>query len=479
MADFTHMAARLAFSKGIDIMLRKMQKDRVRGMLDLVDVVEKYVGDMFTKEKYDNIRGMIRDPNEKWNIYVNRLLDELDPNVLKMTLLNLGFEAMFHGTKTIRANREKYDCNIPWLILMDPTSACNLHCVGCWAAEYGNRLNLSYEDLDRVVTQGKELGIYFYMFTGGEPLVRKSDILRLCRKHRDVAFHAYTNGTLIDDAFAEEVRKVGNLSFSISLEGFSEVNDMRRGEGVFGRVMHAMDVLKKHGCLFGTSIAYTKNNLETVTSDEFLDLEIEKGVRFSWYFHLMPVGMDAAPELMPDPEQREYIYHRIREIRNRKGGKPIFTMDFQNDGEFVGGCIAGGRNYFHINPNGDAEPCVFIHYSGANIHENTVLECLQQPLFQEYRDHQPFNKNHLRPCPMLENPGMLTQMVRRSGAHSTDLQQPESAEHLCGKCVEYAKNWKPVADKLWAQSEHRERRYENYKGWKPSGERKEELSSAR
>ena len=173
MADFTHMAARLAFSKGIDIMLRKMQKDRVRGMLDLVDIVEKYVGDMFTKEKYDNIRGMIRDPNEKWNIYVNRLLDELDPNVLKMTLLNLGFEAMFHGTKTIRANREKYDCNIPWLILMDPTSACNLHCVGCWAAEYGNRLNLSYEDLDRVVTQGKELGIYFYMFTGGEPLVRK------------------------------------------------------------------------------------------------------------------------------------------------------------------------------------------------------------------------------------------------------------------------------------------------------------------
>ena len=85
MADFTHMAARLAFSKGIDIMLRKMQKDRVRGMLDLVDVVEKYVGDMFTKEKYDNIRGMIRDPNEKWNIYVNRLLDELVPNVLKMT----------------------------------------------------------------------------------------------------------------------------------------------------------------------------------------------------------------------------------------------------------------------------------------------------------------------------------------------------------------------------------------------------------
>ena len=343
MADFTHKMARIAFSKAIDVMLHRIYKDRETGMLKLVDVVEKYVGNMFSEESYARIRSLMTDPNEKWNQYVMRLIDELDPNVLKMTLLNLGFEAMFHGTKTIRALREKYDCNIPWLILMDPTSACNLHCVGCWAAEYGNRLNLSYEDMDRVVTQGKELGIYFYMFTGGEPLVRRDDILKLCRKHHDVAFHAYTNGTLIDDEFAEQVRKVGNLSFSISLEGFSQVNDLRRGEGVFGRVMHAMDVLREHGCLFGTSIAYTAANLETVTSDEFFDMEIEKGVRFSWYFHLMPVGMDAHPELMPTPEQREYIYHRIREVRARKGGKQIYLMDFQNDGEFVGGCIAGGE----------------------------------------------------------------------------------------------------------------------------------------
>ena len=173
MADFTHKMARLAFSKAIDVMLHRIYKDREKGMLQLVDIVEKYVGNMFSEESYARVRAMMTDPNEKWNQYLNRLIDELDPHVLKMTLLNLGFEAMFHGTKTIRANREKYDCNIPWLILMDPTSACNLHCVGCWAAEYGNRLNLSYEDLDRVVTQGKELGVYFYMFTGGEPLQKR------------------------------------------------------------------------------------------------------------------------------------------------------------------------------------------------------------------------------------------------------------------------------------------------------------------
>ena len=158
--------------------------------------------------------------------------------------------------------------------------------------------------------------------------------------------------------------------------------------------------------------------------------------------HSSPIlANDASTELLLDPDQREYMYHRIREIRAMKGGKPIFAFDFQNDGEYVGGCIAGGRNYCHINPNGDVEPCVFIHYSGANIKEVDLLTALKQPLFMAYRANQPFNCNHLKPCPMLENPEILQRMVHETGAHSTDLQSPESVEHLCGKCAEYAKNW--------------------------------------
>ena len=395
--------------------------------------------------------------------YVNRALDEIDPHVIKQTALNLGFEAAFHGTKTIRSMRKVHQCNIPWLILMDPTSACNLHCTGCWAAEYGHKLNLTYEEMDSSITQGKELGIYFYMYTGGEPLVRKKDIIRLCEKHYDCEFHAFTNGTLVDDEFCEEMRRVGNLSLSISLEGFEEVNDMRRGEGVFNKVMATMDRLKKYGLIFGTSICYTRKNIETVTSDEFLDMIIGKGCRFTWYFHYMPVGNDAAPDLLPTKEQREYMYHRVREIRSMTGGKPIYAMDFQNDGEFVGGCIAGGRNYCHINANGDVEPCVFIHYSSANIREVTLLEALKQPLFMAYRDRQPFNDNHLRPCPMLENPEILQEMIKETGAKSTDLQSPESAEHLCSKCEAYACEWKETADRLWKEHPHQQKGYTNYK----------------
>ena len=146
------------------------------------------------------------------------------------------------------------------------------------------------------------------------------------------------------------------------------------------------------------------------------------------------------------------MYDRVRYCRRTK---PLFAIDFQNDGEYVGGCVAGGRRYLHINANGDIDPCVFIHYSDSNIREKTLLEALQSPMMMAYHDGQPFNDNMYRPCPMLENPQKLREMVEKSGAHSTDLQSPESAEHLCAKCDRYAENWKPVAEEMWKEDQER------------------------
>jgi MoaA/NifB/PqqE/SkfB family radical SAM enzyme len=224
-----------------------------------------------------------------------------------------------------------------------------------------------------------------------------------------------------------------------------------------------MKLLKKYGIIFGTSICYTSANIEAVTNDDFFKMLVDNGVRFSFYFHYMPVGNNAAPELLPTPEQRRYMIKRIREVRSDDNPTLLFPMDFQNDGEYVGGCIAGGRNYFHINSAGDAEPCVFIHYSNANIHDKSILEILQSPLFMAYHDGQPFNHNHLRPCPMLENPEMLRKMVKETGAHSTDLESPEDVDHLCDKCESYAKNWKPDAEEIWNSKKHKKHGYQNYK----------------
>ena len=458
----SHAAQRRIAGVLVDTALNHMGKDREKSFLQLVDMAEQFWGDSYQKESYDKARVAIRDPENRWMRVINRVLDETDPHVAKMAAMNLGFEAFFRGTKMIRKNREIYKCNIPWLILFDPTSACNMHCAGCWAGTYGNKNNLSFEDMDKIITEGKELGVYLYMLTGGEPLVRKKDILKLAEKHNDVEFSIYTNSTLIDDAFCREVVRLGNITFQLSIEGTPDTNDARRGEGHYEAVMNAMDLLKKYGIIFGTSICYTRANIEAVTSDEFLNMIADKGARFGFFFHYMPVGNNAVPELLPTVEQRKYMIQRIRYIRSDQCDIPFFPMDFQNDGEYVGGCIAGGRNYFHINSAGDAEPCVFIHYSNANIHEKSILEILQSPLFMAYHKGQPFNGNHLRPCPMLENPEILERLVNETGAHSTDLESPEKVEDLCTKCHTYAENWEPAAEDIWNQKEHKTVGYQNY-----------------
>ncbi len=464
--NLTHAAER----KAMDIMLtglvndlhKKDTTDRTKVYLRLADLAEKFFKGKFPDGVMDSVRKAILDPNNRWFSYIDSIIAETNPNFAKMTLLNLGYEAFLRGTKLTRENRKKYQCNIPWLILFDPTDACNMHCAGCWSGTYGHKNNMTFEDMDKIITQGKELGIYVYIMTGGEPMVRKKDILKLIEKHHDCYFAAFTNSTLIDEELCQELERLGNMTFFLSIEGTPDTNDARRGDGHYEAVMNAMDLLKKHGILFGTSICYTRENVEAVTNDDFIRLISEKGARFGFYFHYMPIGNNAVPELLPTVEQRKYMIDRIRYIRSEDCDIDFFPMDFQNDGEKVGGCIAGGRNYFHINAHGDAEPCVFIHFSNTNIHENSILEMLQSPLFMEYHKGQPFNRNHLRPCPMLENPDLLRGMVERSGAHGTNAESEETADHLCSKCDAYAKEWAPIADKVWAEQFHIEKAYVNY-----------------
>ena len=410
----------------------------------LMALVDKFSPNGWYQSQRDAIRAVIEEKNNWYQLMLR--LYELDPEIRKTFFQNFLFNASLKGSAIQEETQEREGCNVPWAILLDPTSACNLHCTGCWAAEYGNKLNLSLETIDSIIRQGKELGTYMYIYTGGEPLVRKEDLIKICEMHPDCEFLSFTNGTLIDEEFCKDMLRVKNFVPAISLEGFEEANDSRRGEGCYKKVKKAMQLLKAHNLPFGISTCYTSINYADITSEEFFDYIIDNGALFAWFFHYMPVGNGAATELLPTPKQREVVYNRIRQMRNTK---PIFTMDFQNDAQYVGGCIAGGRRYLHINAKGDVEPCVFIHYSNANIHECTLLEALKSPLFIDYHNNQPFNDNMLRPCPMLENPEYISKMVNECKAKNTDYESPESVEHLCEKTIPYAKKWTIKAEELW------------------------------
>lgn len=454
------------------VLLKYMYKNPQRNMLRLVKTAKIAAGKMYPPSTFTTPIDIISNKENIWHEFLFNGINDVDRDVFTSIALTFAIDAGYEGTSALRSNREKLKCNIPWVVLMDPTSACNLKCKGCWAAEYGHHSNLSLDEMRKIVRESKELGTHFFMFTGGEPLIRKKDILTLVSENRDCIFLAFTNGTLVDDNFCRDMKKAGNIALALSIEGSEETNDARRGNGAYEKTLEAMRLLKKHKCLFGTSVCYTSQNYEAVTSDEFYDMEIENGAKFAWYFHYMPVGSDADTSLLLTPEQREHVYRAIRDKRDKYKGKPIFTVDFQNDAEFVGGCIAGGRNYFHINSEGDVEPCVFIHYSDSNIREKSVLECLRSPLFHEYYKGQPFNDNMLRPCPMLENPQALRNIVKTSGAKSTNLIKEESAEELCSKCDVYAASWAPKAKEIW---EEKERFHPFTQYWRDTPEGKAEL----
>ena len=204
-------------SFGVSKVLDYLDKDPDTNLPKLMDWADRFAGPGNFEPQRKAIREVIENKQGNWYQLIQSLWTDIDDGVRKTIFENFVCNACLIGGPKQEATRKKYDCNVPWAILLDPTSACNLHCTGCWAAEYGNRMNLSFDELDSIIEQGKAMGTYMYLFTGGEPLVRKQDLIALCSKHHDCVFLSFTNGTLIDEAFVRDMLRVKNFIPAISV----------------------------------------------------------------------------------------------------------------------------------------------------------------------------------------------------------------------------------------------------------------------
>ncbi len=378
-------------------------------------------------------------------IGLKRKLPYLSKNVKRGILDNFISNFLLLSGGRRKAFIEKNGFYPPLFYVISPTMHCNLKCYGCYSANYTRRDMLSFEKINQIIDEGKKFGIFFYTISGGEPFVRK-DLFDILERNDDCYFQIYTNGSLIDGRTAERLAEIGNVFPCISVEGFEDETDERRGKGHFKKVVSAMKNLKDNGMLFGFSATATRFNNEVIVSDEFIDFYIKQGAFLGWYFNYIPIGREPDVNLMPTPEQRNFRRKRVVEIRETK---PIVVADFWNDGVLSHGCLSGGRVYLHINANGGVEPCVFAQFAADNIFDKSMEEILSSMYFKSIRKEQMGVKNRLRPCMIIDHPKILRNVVAAGGAKATQEGGESIITELKDEMDEYSQNYGKIADKAW------------------------------
>ncbi len=372
-------------------------------------------------------------------------LHQMSPAVQK-SILNFVANILVKGERKRKRFRKEVGFDPPVLMVISPTMRCNLKCYGCYAGKYSKDHDLGLGTFERLLYEAERMGIYFLTISGGEPFILGDEFIDILGRHPLILFQIYTNGTLIDRHVAKRLAQIGNAYPCISVEGFEKETDSRRGKGTYAKILSAMDHLREEGVLFGFSATATRENNELIVSDEFIDFYRDKGCLIGWYFHYVPVGMEPGLELMPTPEQR--IFRREQLIK-RRARHDILLADFWNDGPMVGGCLAGGRTYLHINSDGEVEPCVFTHFAVDNIRNKPLQDILRSPFFTEIRKRQPYDKNLLRPCMIIDVPEVLREVVTICGAHPTHRGADAVINELAPQIDDYSERYRLIAEKEW------------------------------
>jgi len=344
-------------------------------------------------------------------------------------IYNLGWKGIAGFNKFQK--RKKRGEVFPAFQFISVTNDCNLACQGCWVTKGEKSASLDLAAINKIITDSKKHGSYFFGILGGEPLMY-SDLFNLFRAHPDCYFQLFTNGTLLTDKVAEELRKLANVTPLISLEGNEEVADIRRGSSrVYNRTVNAIETATAHGLITGVAISVCKSNIEMALSDQFIEMLHSRGVIYLWYYIYRPTGEDQHLELALSPEEILRLRQFLVEGRTKY---PLVLIDsyWGADGEPF--CPAAEGLSHHINPEGNIEPCPVIQFSCDNIKNGDLKDVYENSIF--IKDFKTEVNSQTRGCILMENPAWLAKFVTDHQAINTSNRTglPDQLANGCKVC---------------------------------------------
>lgn len=352
----------------------------------------------------------------------NRMLGTVDPQCLTKIVWNFGFK----GARSVLRFRKRMKQGIyfPPFLYLSILNSCNLRCQGCWVDVEAPRNAIDLDTLNRTINDAREHGNAFFGILGGEPFMHP-ELLDLLAQHPDCYFQIFTNGQLITAKTAAALRKLGNATPLISIEGTSTVSDERRGnKHVLDRTMRGLQHCLEEKLLTGVATSLCQSNLNDLLTEAWLDRLIEIGVHYTWFHTYRPVGPKINAQLALTPDQIKQVRRFIVHMRARK---PIAIVDAYYDHSGQALCPMATGISHHVSPGGHIEPCPIIQFATENLKdERGIYETLTQSAF--LADFRTTAAKHTRGCIMLERPDLVKDLAKRHGARDTTIRQTAVAE---------------------------------------------------
>jgi MoaA/NifB/PqqE/SkfB family radical SAM enzyme len=331
--------------------------------------------------------------NSDLNRMINEMIKGIFNDALGVSLKDPAMAAFFVRTAmaqkkaaAVRLRNEEQGLHVPPVMILSVTNKCNLHCAGCYSrlVPRERKPELSEDGLRSVLRQANELGISIVLVVGGEPLTRP-EIFDVTRDFPDMIFTLFTNGTLIDDTVIRKFKEQKHVIPILSMEGNERITDLRRGGGIYARLMKDMARLCENGIFFGSSLTVTRQNYDTITGEPFVRSMREHGCKAFIYVEYNPVKKGTEDWVVTDG-QRDEILAKMTAYRK---SQPGVYIGFPGDEKAFGGCLSSGRGFIHVSASGDLEPCPFAPYSDSSVLDMPLKDALNSRLFkvlQENRD---------------------------------------------------------------------------------------------